>query len=371
MRSSVLRRALLGVLLSCAFVVTGLTAVQVARADNVTVSGDTARTGWDSHEPGLAPSQVTASDFGQQFSTQLDGSIYAQPLVIGNTVVATTEKANAYGIDAKTGAILWQRSFGTPFQSDTIGCGDLTPDLGSTSTPVYDAASNAIYVTTKIDDGPDANHPNWYLQAINPTDGTEKPGFPITLQGTAANDPSVTFDPKLEMQRAGLFYGNGMVYVGFGSHCDIGAWRGFVMAVKVSGTPGMQSVWTSESQDGGGAGIWAAGGGLMSDGNDANGNPRVFLATGNGTSPPNGPGSSPSQHLGDAVVRIGLNSGGQLAADDFFAPENAPDLATWDADLGSGGPAALPDSFGTSTHPHLLVEDGKDGRVFLLDRDRR
>jgi len=369
MRSSVLRRALLGVLLSCAFVVTGLTAVQVARADNVTVSGDTARTGWDSHEPGLAPSQVTASDFGQQFSTQLDGSIYAQPLVIGNTVVATTEKANAYGIDAKTGAVQWKRAFGKPFAADTVSCGDLYPDLGSTSTPVYDAASKTIYLTTKIDDGPDAQHPHWYLQAINPADGSDRPGFPVTLQGTAGNDPSVTFDPAWEMQRTGLLYGNGMVYIGFGSHCDHGPWRGYVMAVKTSGTPGMQSVWTSESQDGGGSGIWGAGGGLMSDGNDANGNPRIFLATGNGTAPPNAPGTSPQLHLGEAVVRIGLNASGQLAEHDFFAPENAPALNDIDYDLGSGAPAALPDSFGTASHPHLLVEDGKDGRVFLLDRD--
>jgi len=51
---------------------------------------------------------------------------------------AATEKGRRYGIDAKTGAILWQRSFGKPFQSDTIGCGDLRRDLGSL-TPVYDA----------------------------------------------------------------------------------------------------------------------------------------------------------------------------------------------------------------------------------------
>jgi len=45
-------------------------------------------------------------------------------------------------------------------------------------------------------------------------------------------------------------------------------------------------------------------------------------------------------------------------------------LATKDeADLGSGGPVALPDSFGPPAHPHLLVQDGEDGRVFPPDRD--
>jgi hypothetical protein len=368
MHRTVMRRALLGAM-SAVLVSTALAMAPVADADNVTVSGDVARTGWDAGEAALAPSQVTASDFGQQFAVRLDGSIYAQPLVIGNTVVVTTEKAKVYGISAATGAVLWQRSFGSPFQSSTIGCGDLTPDLGSTSTPVYDAATNTVYLTTKLADGPDPQHPHWYLQAINPADGSEKAGFPISLQGTADNDPTVTFSPYLQMQRAGLLYANGMVYLGFGSHCDIGAWRGWVMAVKVTGPPAMQSLFVTEAANGGGAGVWGAGGGLVTDGNDANGNPRVFFATGNGLSPANGAGPTPSQYLGDSVVRIGLNAIGHLAAHDFFAPTDAPTLDQNDTDLGSGGPVALPDAFGTTSHPHLLVEDGKDGRLFLLDRD--
>lgn len=340
-----------------------------AYADNVTVSGDQLRTGWDQNEPGLAPSQVSASDFGRQFDAVVDGSVYAQPLVIGGTVVVTTEKAKAYGIDAATGAVRWTRTFGAPFQAATIGCGDLTPDLGQTSTPVYDPAAGAVYLTTKIADGATAAQPHWYLHAISPADGTEKPGFPITLQGTAGNDPTVTFDPYVQHQRAGLLLAGGVVYIGFGSHCDLGAWRGFVMAVAVTGTPHMQSVWTPEAANGGGAGIWLAGGGLMSDGVDATGTPRVFLATGNGLSPPVGPGASPPRYLGDSVVRIGLDATGQLVARDFFAPHDAEALDQNDADLASGGPTGLPDSFGTPAHPHLLVQDGKDGRVFLLDRD--
>jgi Bacterial lectin/Bacterial Ig domain/Abnormal spindle-like microcephaly-assoc'd, ASPM-SPD-2-Hydin len=363
------RRALLAAITACAALIVGLAVPILAHADNATVSGTVARTGWDSAEPGLAPAQVTASDFGQQFSVQLDGSIYAQPLVIGNTVVVTTEKAKVYGVSAGTGAILWQRSFGNPFEAATIGCGDLTPDLGSTSTPVYDPATNTVYLTTKIDDGPDLQHPHWYLQAVSATDGSEKSGFPIMLQGTADNDPSVTFTPYLSMQRAGLLLANGVVYIGFGSHCDIGNWKGWVMGVDVTGTPTIKTSWVAEGGGAAGAGIWAAGGGLMSDGTDGNGNPRIFLATGNGLSPNIGPGTSPSSFLGDSVVRLGLTSSGHLAAQDFFAPSNAPTLDQNDTDLGSGNPVALPDSFGTASHPHLLIQDGKDGRLFLLDRN--
>jgi hypothetical protein len=58
-----------------------------------------------------------------------------------------------------------------------------------------------------------------------------------------------------------------------------------------------------------------------------------------------------------------------LTAHDFFSPANNTQLDQDDADLGSGGPVALPDAFGTAAHPHLLVVAGKDGAVWLLDRD--
>jgi hypothetical protein len=340
-----------------------------AVADNLTVSADVARTGWDPAEPGLGPASVSASDFGQQFDTQVDGSVYAQPLVVGDTVVITTERAKAYGIDAATGEIRWARAFGEPFQAATIGCGDLVPDLGQTSTGVYDPAAGLIYLTTKIADGPRPDQPHWYLHALRPADGTEPAGFPVVLQGTADNDPTVTFDPYVQQQRAGLLLAAGTVYIGFGAHCDIGRYRGWVLAVGVTGAPQVRSAWTAEAGTGGGAGIWQAGGGLMSDGPGPDGAPRIFLATGNGLSPPVGPGRQPPGYLGDSVVRLGQDAAGHLAAGDFFAPHDVARLDQDDQDLGSGGPVALPDEFGTPSHPHLLVQDGKDGRVFLLDRD--
>lgn len=141
-------------------------------------------------------------------------------------MVAVTEKATAYGVDARTGAVRWSRHFGAPFQSSAIGCGDLTPDLGSTSTPVYDAASGTVYLTTKLADGAAVNQPHWYLQAIDVTTGAERPGYPLLVQGTADNDPAVTFDTFVEHQRPGLLLAGGVVFMAFGSHCDIGDWRG-------------------------------------------------------------------------------------------------------------------------------------------------
>ena len=130
-----------------------------AKADETTVSEDTLRTGWDPNEPSLSPTNVTASNFGSLFSTQLDGQIYAQPLVAAGTLIVATENDEVYGLDPATGAIRWTHNVGPARPASAIGCGDLTPNLGVTSTPVYDPASNAVYFTAKVNDGPDAAAP--------------------------------------------------------------------------------------------------------------------------------------------------------------------------------------------------------------------
>ncbi|GAA4633021.1 hypothetical protein GCM10023196_068900 [Actinoallomurus vinaceus] len=356
-------RTLLAAVVATAVAVATGTAVPAA-GDVTTVSRDPLRTGWDSGEPGLGPAAVGSSDFGQLFATQLDGQVYAQPLSVGGTLIATTEHNNVYGLDPATGAITWQRALGPSWPASAITCGDLAPDLGSTSAPVYDPATKAVYLTTKVNDGPDVQHPHWYMHALDPADGEERPGWPVTIAGTATNDPTVAFDPMVEMQRPGLLLLDGAVYAGFGAHCDHGQYRGYVVGVSTAAAK-VTSMWASEVKSSNkGAGIWQAGGGLVSDGPG-----RVFLSTGNGVMAPAGPGNRPPGTLSESVVRLDVGAGGDLSAADFFSPANAPKLDTNDTDFGSGGPLALPDSFGTSAHPHVLVQQGKDGRVFLLDRD--
>jgi iron transport multicopper oxidase len=118
-------------------------------------------------------------------------------------------------------------------------------------------------------------------------------------------------------------------------------------------------MWASSGDDGG-AGIWHAGGGLMSDGSG-----RIFVATGNGSAASPGPGTSPPEGLGESVIRLDTS----IAAQDFFSPYDSETLDWWDADFGSGGPVGLPDTFGTPKRPHVLVAVGKNGYVYLLDRD--
>ena len=143
------------------------------------------RTAWDQNEPGLSPENVTAGNFGQLFSAQLNGQIYAQPLVAAGTLVVATENDYIYGLDPATGAIRWTVNVGPAEPTSANGCGDLTPNLGITSTPVYDPATNAIYFTAKVNNGPDEQHPHWYMYAVDPASGAMLPGFPVTIAGRA------------------------------------------------------------------------------------------------------------------------------------------------------------------------------------------
>jgi hypothetical protein len=327
------------------------------------VSSDTLRTGWDQNEPGLAPSQVTAAGFGQLWSAAVNGQVYAQPVVAGSTVIVATENNYVYGLDVATGSVKWSADFGAAWPASTNGCGDLTPTIGVTATPVYDPGTGTVYLTAKVNDGADAQHPHWYLHALNAQTGAELSGWPVTIQGTPSNDPGYPFNPAVEMQRPGLLLMDGSVYAAFGGHCDLGNYAGFVVGVNT--TTQALSMWVDEPGPGSkGAGIWQSGGGLVSDGSG-----RIFLATGNGVSPGVGPGTAPPAQLAESVVRLAVAADGTMSAQDFFSPSNAPTLDTNDQDFGSGGPVALPGSFGTAEYPHLMVEEGKDGRVFLLNRD--
>src|SRR6266511_2458951 len=343
-----------------------LTGAWTARADEHMAGHDTLRTSWDSKEPNLSASTVTGSNFGQLFATTVKGQVYAQPLVIGNTVVVNTEDDWVYGLDAATGAVKWAKDFGPPWPASTIGCADLAPNLGSTSTAVYDPASNTVYLTTKVNDGVDAHHPNWYLHAVDATTGAERTGWPVRIVGTPINDASHPFVAESVNQRPGLLLMDGAVYLAFGSQCDYlpNQYVGYVVGVNI-GTHAI-NIWSDEAgASSSRAGIWHGGGGLVSDGPG-----RIFVATGNGVTPPNGPGTNPPQQLSESVVRLGVASNGTISANDFFSPANAAILDQNDQDLGSGGPVALPAPyFGTAAIPNLLAEIGKDGRLFLLNRD--
>ena len=115
-----------------------------------------------------------------------------------------TEVGNKVGrLDPGTGEIKWSRSVGTPWPVSAISCGDLVPNIGITSAPVYDSATDSVYFTAKVNDGVDVNHPHYYLHAVDPATGTERSGWPVTIQGSPSNDTSTPFNAKTVLQRPG------------------------------------------------------------------------------------------------------------------------------------------------------------------------
>ncbi len=338
--------------------------VLAASGDQTTISNDVGRTGWDANEPNLSPAMVGSGAFGQVFSTAVQGEVYAQPLVVGNTVIVATEHDMVYGIDYQSGAITWQQSVGRPEPNTNFpgGFDDIEPEIGVTATPVVDPATNTVYVTAHTWDGSSHSSDQWFLHALDVSTGTERTGWPVQYTGTAANDPASTFDPVMQNARPGLLLLNGWVYAGFASYGDATPYKGWVIGISTSS--GLETRWTSEVSPGAEGGIWMSGAGLMSDGAG-----RIFVATGNGDVPPPGPASTPSGTLGNSVLRLTQNADGSLTVADRFSPVNAASLNANDLDVGSGGPIALPDSFGVPGHPHLTLMGGKEGRVYLLDRD--
>jgi iron transport multicopper oxidase len=294
------------------------------------------------------------------------GQVYAQPLISQGTLFVVTEANYLYGLDPQTGAINWSNSFGTPFSASDIGCADLSPDIGITSTPVIDQATNIAYLFSKayLVDGSGAVA--WYAHAVDVASGAEEPGFPVTISGTAANDSTQIFQARTLGQRPGLLLLDGVIYAGFASHCDISPWAGWIVGVSTSGQ--LATLWTTQAgpQKAVGGGVWQSGGGLVSDGPG-----QILFSTGNGGSLA-GPiaGTSPPATFGEAVVRLSVQADNSLRATDFFSPYDAQMLDGWDGDLGSGAPVALPSQyFGTAQYPDLLVEVGKEGYVYLLNRD--
>jgi hypothetical protein len=346
-----------------ATVTSGLSATR-AGADVYTNNGDNARDGWYPDEPNLSPTSITSGDFGQLFSTQLDGAVYGQPLVDNGVLVVTTEADWIYGLDPVSGAILWSRNIGTAFnEGSQEGCGDLLLS-GITATPVVDPSTGIVYFTDKQYVTGDSGAAQYWLHAVNPQTGAEEPNFPVLYQGPADDDPTQSFNAYYQDQRPGLLLLGGVVYAAFGSTCDYGTYEGWVIGVNTSGK--ITTRWSDEAGQGqtAQAGIWQSGSGIMSDGAGT-----MVVVTSNGNTPPTPvAGTSPPDALGQSVVRLNVQSNGTLKPVDFFTPTNAAQLSTIDADFGSGGAVELPPStFSTSKYPEVIAAIGKEGYLYLLN----
>ena len=350
---------------SVVYMLSSLALAAQALGSGVTNAGDDLRTGWYPNQPSLTPQLVSGGTFGQMWSANVEGQVYAQPLLANGTLFVATENNKVYGLDPTTGALKWSKplDLGTPWNPSDIGCGDLTPSIGVTATPVIDPTTNIAYLTHKTYASGTSGPARYYMDAVNVSTGVEQPGFPVEMGGAAQNAPSRTFFATDQLQRPGLLLMEGVVYAAFGSDCDTPPWQGWIFGVSTAGKVTARYVDNATAE---GAGIWQSGAGLTSDGSGT-----ILLSTGNGGAPtvPT-PGNTPPANLGESIVRLHVQADGSLKATDFFAPFDAASLDTWDADFASGGVTGLPNEyFGTATIPHLAVAVGKQGYVYLLNRD--
>ncbi len=342
------------------------------RPTNVlTYHNDLLRTGDNLTERILKPRNVYAGSFGRLYSYPVDGQIYATPLYMDgltlpdgsthNVVFVATEHDSVYAFDANGGGLLWQDSFIdpangiTPFStSDALGCGQITPEIGITATPVIDPDTGIMYVVDQfkqVDGGTTTYHQQ--LHALDVTTGADVLD-PVEIQASVINDSGnvVNFNPRYYKERAALTLVNGVLYTAWASHCDITPSNGWVIGYD-AGSLQQLSVFNT-SPNGSLDTIWQGNGGLASDGT------ALYFETGNGTNI-----LGHGDDYSEAFMKLDLSDG--QTVDDYFIPSNFQALDNADRDIGSGAPMALPDQPGD--HPHLLVGAGKDGRIFLMDRD--
>ena len=344
---------------------------------------DTARTGQNLSETILTPSNVNSSSFGKLFVISVDGRVDAQPLYLTqisipnhgthNVLYVGTEHASVYGFDADSGTLLWQVSMLAAGEttSDDHGCGQITPEIGITSTPVIDPKAGphgTIYVVAMSKDGAG----NYYqrLHALDVTTGAEQFGGPQNIQasfpGTGDNSSggNVVFAPGQYAERAGLLLLNGIVYTGWTSHCDTRPYTGWIMGFDQS-TLAQVSV-LNVTPNGNEGSVWMSGAGLAAD---TSGN--IFLLDANGTfdSALDANGFPSQGDFGNAFLKISTTNHG-LAVADYFEMFNQGAENGSDEDLGSGGALVLPDFTDSLGHTrHLAVGAGKDSNIYVVDRD--
>ena len=356
----------------------GMTATAYAYVSNYagvfTYHNDNARTGQNTQETALTPANVNSTQFGKLFSVAVEGNVVAQPLYVANlnfsgtihnVVYVATENDNLYAIDADNGTILWNLSL-IPSGASTgliseLGCpnGLFGNNVGITGTPVIDPASGTIYlVTTTKENGSYVQR----LHAIDIINQTEKFEGPVVIEasvsgtGDSSSGGVVSFEPMHELQRPGLLLQNGQVSIGWAGYCDARPYHGWVITYNATNLTQQVGVF-NDTPNGNSGGIWMSGGGLAGDANF-----NTYFATGNGDY--NGAGD-----FGDSILKLGPPSNDSFPVADWFTPWDQATMAATDGDLGSGGVLLLPDLPSGSPHQHLLVEAGKEGTIYLIDRD--
>jgi hypothetical protein len=343
----------------------------------LTYKYDNSRSGQNTSETVLNPANVTPATFGLLRTLDVDGKVDAQPLYLGqlaiggavhNVVYVVTEHGSAYAFDADTGATLWQVSLIPPDEttSDAVfDCDNLVPEIGITATPVIDRSAGAMYVVA-MSKSDSAYHQR--IHALDVTTGAELFGGPneITATFNAPGGVTTEFDPQYYEDRAALLLVDDTVYTTWTSHCDTPPYTGWIIAFSATTLQKTAVLDVAPNSGGLGPAIWMSGGGPAAD-SDGN----VYLLTANGAfeTTLDAAGFPMGQDYGNSFLKL-ATTGGTLTVADYFAMTGEIMESNEDKDLGSGGVMLLPDlADSTATIRHLAVGAGKDGRIYVVDRD--
>jgi outer membrane protein assembly factor BamB len=348
--------------------------------DVVTYHNDIARTGQNLQETILTTSNVTSSNFGKLLTLPVDGIIDAQPLYLSavsipgkgthNVVYTVTENDSVYAFDADSGTLLWQVSTlgASESPSDDLGCSQISPQIGITSTPVIDRASGpngTIYVVAMS-----KNSASYFqrIHALDITTGEEEFGGPVAVAakypGTGDNSHNgyVVFAPKHYAERQALLLLNGVIYTAWTSHCDQRPYTGWLIGYN-EGTLAQTGV-LNLTPNGSEGSIWQSGAGIASDGNN------LFFLDANGTfdTTLNKKGFPNKGDYGNGFIKVSTTNN-KLHVADYFNMFDTISESERDKDLGSGGVIVLPpmkDANGKVWH--LAVGAGKNQNIYLVDR---
>jgi outer membrane protein assembly factor BamB len=296
------------------------TASPASSSDWTMYHRDKTRTGYLANMPD--PHTLTRT-----WSTQLDGAVYAEPLVVGGHVIVATEGDSLYSLDAPTGRIEWHTTIGKPVPLSTLPCGNIDP-LGITGTPVYDPATGLVFAVAEV------SGPAHILVGVDARTGEQKVRRSVDLPG---------MESQVHQQRGALALYKGMVYIAYGGlFGDCGNYLGRVVASRTDGTGSLLSFKVPTQREGG---IWAPPGPVIDDAG------HIYVSVGNGSE------TQGDWDHSDSVLRLSST----LNLEDGFAPNQWQADNSSDADLGSTGPVLLPDGF--------IFIAGKAGIGYLLHAD--
>jgi len=359
--------------------------------DILTNRGNNARTGLNAYETILTKSLVSSSSFGLLYNKPVDGQVYAQPLYVSNQLIivngqsrgghnvlyVATEHDSLYAFDADSGVQYWKTSLlgsgESSVPSSDLNFTAIEPEVGITATPVIDRNAGPHGTIFVVAMSINATNVLYRIHGIDLATGKDRITPVIISASVSGTGPATTFVAKHQLNRAGLLLLNHIIYTCWASFDDIPPYAGWIIAYNENNFSSTVAVFntdpngpineTNDNLHGSGNSIWQSGNGPAVDANN-----NVYVTTGNGPFDNlNSSGFPAHGDYGDSVLKLTVTNG--IAVFDYFTPFDQLASSAVDRELGSGGPMVLNIVDSTGHSWPLLYQAGKDGNVYLLNRN--